>query len=201
MTALGVGRVAAIRVLTLADYADLHRILTQYGTLVGWRFRGRPPAPEVFPAVIAEGVDVQAVIVRKDRVSEPVGLVSSYGHNHRDGYTHLAVAVDERVMKTGWPLEGVALFIDYLFRVFPLRKLYVETTGWSVGAYERKLEQIFIEEGCLRDHEWHDGRWWNRRILALTGRRWENEVGPRYLGTRDAQWVGYRDGDRRGGTG
>jgi len=77
-----------------------------------------------------------------------------------------------------WPIEGAALFLTYLFRKFPLRKIYCEIPGHNYARLQGSLTRLFAVEGQLRDHEWHSGRYWDTYIVAITRTTWAQDIYP-----------------------
>ncbi len=139
------------------------------GNLVRWRFRGRTVSPEDFVRALWSGVLTQFVVVRRrDRMS--LGLVSAYNADLRNGFAYVSVLLDPRAQRRGWPLEGLALFIDLLFATEPIRKLYFETS--EPLSRERLLSGLVHEEGRLQDHErWPDG-YRDMKVLAVYRGDW-----------------------------
>lgn len=70
-------------------------------------------------------------------------------------------------------LEGFALFISCVFKLFAYRKLVAEIPGWNWGQFASGEGAFFRVEGELIDHDYLDGRWWTRRLIAITRVDWE----------------------------
>lgn len=129
----------------------LHQAMTRESTLGGWPLLGeRVPAREFGPYLWSLG-RVHFAVVRLD-TGEPIGLVQGIDDDMRSGSTGVGLFVDPRLWKAGWPLEGVLLFIDYLFCGLGFRKVSMilpdsvlaqvnpSTVGWTTREYS------------LRDH-------------------------------------------------
>jgi hypothetical protein len=54
---------------------------------------------------------------------------------------------------------------------------------------------VFREEGCLRDHEFYQGRYWDLHIAAVYRTDWERGAIARLLARRASG--GYEGGDDR----
>jgi hypothetical protein len=54
---------------------------------------------------------------------------------------------------------------------------------------------VFREEGCLRDHEFYQGRYWDLHIAAVYRTDWERGAIARLLARRASG--GYEGGDHR----
>ncbi len=74
----------------------------------------------------------------------------------------------------GWPLEGVTVFLSYLFDVLPLRKVYADVLEFNVRSIDRVLRDYASEEGRLRAHEFHMGRYWDLITFAVYRDLWES---------------------------
>lgn len=136
-----------------------------------WRFRGATPSPSEFEQALWEGVLAQ-YIIESSQDSRLLGLVVAYGADTRNGHARIAIALEPNSWSKGWPLEGLILFVDFIFRHWNVRKLYAEVAGFNLERVASGLGRIFREEGCLRDHEWHDGRYWDVHLLAVWRDDW-----------------------------
>jgi hypothetical protein len=93
--------------------------------------------------------------------------------NFQDGHAALAVQRFDVQRQSPLVVMGAALFIDYIFRCWPFRKLYMEVAEYNVGQFGRGIERIATEEGRLREHLWYDGRYWDEVIYALYRDSWQ----------------------------
>jgi RimJ/RimL family protein N-acetyltransferase len=123
-----------------------------------------------------------------ERNGQPIGLIFAYDQYLEHGITKIGEMLQEESMTGGAGAIAWALFIDYLFRTLPLRKIYMEVHGFnpSVSGMFRKVE--LAEEGILKaDHYW-DGSYWDLHIFAAYREAWP-KVRRRILGARwpDAQ--------------
>lgn len=166
-----VGTRVALRVISGADYEFIRRLEYHPNHIVTYRQRGVTVSPEQHALSLWQGVLVQFMICDR-RNGKPLGLVAAFNYDARNSHVHFAVVLVPEASRKGWPLEGVALFIDYLFQTFPLRKLYSEVLEFNVRQFGSALSVIFEEEGRLREHEYYDGRYWDRLILSISRKGW-----------------------------
>lgn len=68
--------------------------------------------------------------------------------------------------------EGAVLFIEYLFRIWPFRKLYAEIPEYNLDSL-RSMLTVWTQQGRLTEHDYLNGRYWDRYILSLTRSEWE----------------------------
>jgi RimJ/RimL family protein N-acetyltransferase len=188
-----VGRRTRLRPVTGQDLPFLYTLETHGDILPRWRFAGSPiPPPEVFAAKLWEGVLAQFVIERLSP-GNPIGHVCAYNPRLIHGTAHLAVVITPELQGRGWALEGAGLFVDFLFRNFPLRKLYAETVEYNYGAsFSRGLGRFFSEEGRLREHSYYDGRYWDTLILTIDRDTWISTARPFF--DRIARFKAEREG-------
>lgn len=116
------------------------------------------------------GVLSQFVVVRKGDHT-PNGLVTAYGADFRNGRCHVAVIVSPDA-EPGSAMEALSLHIDYLFAVFPFQKLVAEVNDFNWAQFSAGEGRMFEREGILRQHEFHDGRYWDVHLLAIFRDRW-----------------------------
>jgi RimJ/RimL family protein N-acetyltransferase len=118
-----------------------------------------------------EGTLAQFVVEQRS-TGEVVGLVTAFGASLRDQHAHLAFFFGERHQGQGWPLEALALFLDYVFTVFDLTKLYGQLSELNLPLLASGLDDLFVEEARLVEHDFYDGRHWDSLILAIYRDRW-----------------------------
>jgi RimJ/RimL family protein N-acetyltransferase len=141
-----------------------------------WRHRGTTPRPDEFPNYLWNGVNAQFMVCRRS-TDEPVGLVTSYNHNPRNGYTWLAALRFDPTVQSIAVTEGAGLFMNYLFQVFGYRKIYLEVVEFNLSQMEHGLHRFFVEEGRFVEHEFYDGRWWDVVHLAAWRDAWQAHGG------------------------
>lgn len=61
--------------------------------------------------------------------------------------------------------------MDYSFRTLGLRKVYIEALEFNLPQFSA-LSHIATEEGRLREHEFHQGRYWDFVTYAVTAELW-----------------------------
>jgi RimJ/RimL family protein N-acetyltransferase len=140
-----------------------------------WRFHGRVVGPDEFAATLWNDVLTQHVAVRATD-GAPVAWLAAYAPNLRDGHARLAVAA--------WPAfhgrvatwESVFLFVRYLFANWAFRKLYAEVRAFNLGQFASGAGRLFDVEGVLRAHAFHDGRYWDQYVLAVTREQFASEA-------------------------
>jgi RimJ/RimL family protein N-acetyltransferase len=162
-----------LRNIIAQDYEFLYVNETSGRRLTDYRFRGATPGPDRFSQSFWQGVLVALMVeLKSDR--RPLGTVSAYNAEFRDGHAKLAAVSALNAPHGGAFLQGVTLFIDYLFAQFPFRKLYGEVAEVNLPAFRSGLGRLFVEEGCLRGHAFHDGRYEDLIVGAIYRDAWVN---------------------------
>lgn len=169
------GKGVFLRPVTDADMSYLFFVGTSEENLVRWRLRGRTTSPQGFQQFLWSNTDVQMLICRQDS-SDPIGHVCSYQTDEISGTSKVAVVLEPQFQRQAWPLEGLYLFLEYLFSTFPFRKLYFEVPGYNIGEFEKFLERHAAEEGRLQDAVFGGGRYWDLVTLTLTRNEWDRFV-------------------------
>lgn len=153
--------------LYLAEVGDPQRLVT-------YRHRGIPPSAELYPQTLWSDVFVQFVVSPLDN-GGVAGLVTCYGWNQRNQTAKLAVVsapasvanADELTMR------GLLVFLDYLFAVQPIRKLYGEVLEWNRHRFESMVSKGATLEGVLVDHDLHGDSGVDLHIYGITRRSWD----------------------------
>lgn len=183
----------ALRPVHEHDLTFLYDLSTSGDTAWRWRQRGTTPSPQVFADQLFAGVLTQFIIVdRKDE--RRLGLVVAYRAEHRNGHAYLGIVVRPDCERRGLAFEALALFIDYLFRLWNFRKLYAEGPEFAFAQFGSAFSRYLEEEGRLQEHYYHDGRYWSYITAALYRERWNRERG-RLLRGILKKWGLEGDGD------
>lgn len=130
-----------------------------------WRFAGSVPAREAFDRVLWNNVLAQFIVLSTGS-GAPLGLVQAYNAELSQGYTYAAQVMSREATGTGVGAEAFYLFAGYLFRVLPLRKLYLDVPEYNLPLVSSRTIPL-RPEGRLREHSHYDGRLWDRVILAF----------------------------------
>jgi RimJ/RimL family protein N-acetyltransferase len=185
------GRRVILRPVYPEDYGFLYSLAVSPEIGFRWRYRGAVPAYDVFLRELWAGILVQFMVCDV-ATGEPVGFVVAHSADLKSGFAHVAVLMSPPAMGRGWGVEAGALFITYLFATWSFRKLYAESLAFTWGAVASGVERVFREEGCLRDHEFYQGRYWDLHIAAVYRTDWERGAIARLLarrGSRDSEGV------------
>ncbi len=168
------GEFAHLRPLNQKDYGYLYQLSLSAKNNARWRYRGATPSPERFVADLWSGVLAQ-FIIEAPETRKPAGLLVAYNADLANGYIYLGVLIDNEHHRKVWPLEGIGMFVDYLFQNWTFRKIYAETTEFSAAHFASGAKIVFEEEGRFKDHQFFNGRYWDYIHYALTRQRWEDK--------------------------
>ena len=131
-----------------------------------WRYRGAIPPFPAFEQSLYAGVMCQFVVCPNDRPDAVAGLVVAYNASPQDG--HCYVSALSHAQTSPGVIEAVLLFLRYLFRHWPLRKIYMEALEFNLPQYRSAIEMGFLqEEGHLRSHHFFDDRYWDMFLYSI----------------------------------
>jgi RimJ/RimL family protein N-acetyltransferase len=161
----------ALRPLEPSDMAPLYSASIDPRTSFRWRFRGATPSFQVFNEALYQNVLAQFAVT--DRAAgELHGLVSAYDANHDAGWVYIAFQRSSHSDRGGEMIQGMFLLIDYLFRTWPFRKIYAELPEYNYDEILVNMSDLFVLEGRLVGHFYHDERYWDQCITAVDRERW-----------------------------
>jgi len=161
-----------------ADLPFLYGLMTAPEAGARVRFAGATPSPAQVASSLWEDVLAQFIIATA--AGQAIGLFVISSPNFRDGYAYFSVLGMPGATGRGTVAEGGMLGVHYAFSTWPFRKLYMEASETSYGAFGSGLGRLFAEEGRLRNHAYFDGRYQDLRILAVYRETWAR-LAPRYL--------------------
>lgn len=167
-----VGRNIYLRPLGPEDYSTVRALELSADLGVRWRARGAVTSPEQWSQTVWQSTLAQFVVASK-RERKPLGLVLAYRPNFQDGHAWVAAEKFEDGRRSPLLIFGFALFLDYVFRCWNFRKVYLEVAEFNTGQFDSAIGRVFTEEGRMREHFWYDGRRWDQYILALYREQWD----------------------------
>lgn len=169
-----VGGLARLRVPEPDDFPYLYYgLFCAPDNLFRSRLHGDTPSLEEFVHRIGEHAVAQFVLAHVSN-GQPFGHAAVYGLNLRDGVCFFEVTTAPEGMKAPESHEGTSLFLDYVFRMWPVRKIYAHLSDFNLPLVEGFAgDSIFETEGILRDHEYYAGQYWDIHVVAVGRERWE----------------------------
>lgn len=166
----------AVRLRALAphDLDWLRAAETDEHLAFRWRLRGAHPAPGDYADQLWNGV-LALFVVEPVVPGMPLGIVSAYQADHRNGHCRVAAArlLPDESMDSSF-LGGVSLFFDHLFHGWPFRKLYLETPEYNLPQFASAVDRgILRVEARLEEFQYLAGRHWDMLFLSVTRDSWE----------------------------
>jgi RimJ/RimL family protein N-acetyltransferase len=161
------GRWTALRPVVPEDWRFLYDLSNQPSIGVTWRYSGAHVSPEEFQASMWSDVLAQFIITAVDN-PDPLGVAAVRSPDFRNHHAHFAGALAPHCMGSGWPLEGMLLFLDYVFATWPFRRLYFESIDYIADRYGSFAERYMQLEGRLEEHMFRGGSYRDLLIYSLT---------------------------------
>jgi len=97
-----------------------------------------------------------------------IGFAYCYSANEFNKNTCVCIFIDQPFIAHAHALQASYLYINYLFLVSKYRKIYAEVYSYNSRCV-RLLKHIgFIEEGCLKEHQAWEGKYWDQYIFSMT---------------------------------
>jgi len=153
------------------DRRFLYELMTSPESGGRVRFGGATPSPEKVAATLWDSVLAQFIVERRGS-GKPAGLVAVTSPDFRNGFAYVSALGLPEVQGTGLIAEAAFLAFNYAFTTWPLRKIYMEASADSFRAFAAGLDELFREEGRLRDHVYWNGRYADMVILAVYRETW-----------------------------
>jgi len=164
------GRYTYLRPILADDYELIRGVEMSAGNAITYRQRGASLSPEQFNQSLWAGVVAQFMIV-EIASNAPVGVVACYRPDYRNASAYFAGVVFPGY-SSGRPLEGIALFLDYVFKAYPFRKIYGESLEPNFAQFSSMVGTVAHVEGRLRSHEYYDGAYVDQVIIAIYRDEW-----------------------------
>ena len=173
------GRRVRLQMVGQEHYGFLHRLNVQPEEGFRWRHQGRTPSPEEAVRSLWNGTLAQFIIETSDGL-KPLGLVNAHNADHRNATASFALVSTPEARGSTKMLDGLFIFMNYLFTNWPFRKLYAEVLEYNMVQFRGSGSGLYVVEGCLRKHSYYANRYWDKYIICIYRDVWES-VGTRYL--------------------
>ena len=149
-----------------------------------WRWdapwEGRPTPDELkrIPSRIAvlvrEAASPPRRMIIETRTASPVGSVSRYWVDERTNWMEVGIGIYEaRQWNKGYGSEALALWIDHLFQVMPLRRVGLRTWSGNYRMIRLARRLGFRQEATFRDAYATAQRVYDRIAFGLLRREWQ----------------------------
>jgi len=160
-----------LRAVVPEDYPYLYLVETSGAMAARWGLRGATPGYQEWIQQRSAGVLAQFMILKVEDDSR-IGLVTAFSADFQDGHAHLAALSFDPDGNSVMMMLGIGLFVDYVFKCWSFRKLYLDTAEYNYPQFASGAGKFFKVEGRLREHHYLDGEWWDHLILAIFRDDW-----------------------------
>lgn len=161
-----------MRPLMPGDHEHLYFAALEPSNSFRWRFRGQTPGFREFSETLHHGTLAQFAFAATVGDSL-VAYCSAYQYDANA--QHCAFAVQRLDFDSRYDtavIEAVALFLNYLFATFQLRKVFADIPEYNFRAFGL-VEGVFETEGEKRDYYWHAGRFWSEITISTSTEAWQ----------------------------
>jgi hypothetical protein len=164
----------ALRPISTHDYANLRVAELSESLGPRWRYSGNTPTMEQWVSTLGQGILAQFLIVSQGD-GRALGIVCAYNADLANGFAYVALADFATASHTSLTMLGGAIFVDYVFKIWNLRKLYIDTIEFNLEQFSSGIGRLFTIEGRLKEHRYYDGQYWDQYILSIARDSWVAE--------------------------
>jgi RimJ/RimL family protein N-acetyltransferase len=161
-----VSRRVRIEPVSSQHHEFLHALASNPLNGFRWHHGGNVPPFDVFVAGLWQGVLAQYVVVSIND-QRLVGHCLLYNPEINHGHVSFGVIVTPDVEGSGVGVEAAFLVLRTAFKLWNLRKIYLDVPEFNSDSIAGGVGRYFHEEARLRGHLYYDGRWWDRVTLAM----------------------------------
>lgn len=106
------------------------------------------------------------MVILSKTTHSPQGIIYSYNYSS-DGYVYITTLIDinHRFSYVGG--DAGIIFHDFLFKHFPLRKIYCDVYVYNTQCINFLLHSGYVEEGRLKEHRFYGGKYYDLLTLAF----------------------------------
>jgi len=109
--------------------------------------------------------DFYMLISGKD--GHAIGYAHNYDFSLQNGHCKIVVYLIKKYRNTGIGGIGAVQFIDRLFQIYPLRKVYTAVYDYNSCSLINNQKAGFMEEGVLQKYRYYNGEYHGLHILSI----------------------------------
>ena len=135
-----------------------------------WQDNNNLPSPFLYTNEFARKIEnaYHTFFLSKSLTSQKnIGCVYSYNYNRIDGFIHITVFMDEQLRNGFLGAEAGVLFCEYLFKYFPLRKIYCVAFAYNKESTSILEQAGFSREGVFKEHKYFNGKYHDMYTYAI----------------------------------
>lgn len=157
-----------LRPISKADFNFIYDCQTDLRNLhLWWEERdllGYEAFVEDFQKRLRKNIHTFCII---EHEGEEIGFIYNYNTDFVDKYTYLCIYLKPEATAKGLGKSAAYDFLKFLYTQYGFRKIYAEIKEYNEPSLKIVQRNGFVEEGCLKNHSWFDGQYWNLYIFSL----------------------------------
>ncbi len=102
-----------------------------------------------------------------------IGRCGLYDLNEMARTCDLGIGIAREYWGQGYGRDAVGVLLDYAFRIRNLQRVALDVLADNERAIRSYVACGFVEEGRLRRHEWHEGRYKDSVQMGILREEWE----------------------------
>lgn len=106
-------------------------------------------------------------IFQHRRTALPVGFAYCYNNSDINNTASVCICLDSPFIGSPICLEAAYLYFNLLFDKIKYRKIYAEVFEYNDRCLQLIRKLGFQQEGCLSEHQYRQGKYWNQYILSF----------------------------------
>lgn len=103
-----------------------------------------------------------------DSQGKTIGFTFSYDFFEYDAHCKYSLCLYEEYKNRGLGAIAAIKMIDYLFRKYPLRRIFVSVFDYNTNSIENNLKGGFEEVALLPDYRFYGGEYFSLHILTIS---------------------------------
>jgi RimJ/RimL family protein N-acetyltransferase len=142
---------------------------------IPWQWSTLEETPDAFRQSLGDNV-LSSFMIEDRRDGRPVGYVSAYSPNFHHRFCFLTALLHPDFQLRVWPLEGVMLFVNYLFVKNNMRHIYLQTATPYFEQFRSGVGKSFELEAHFRNRLILNGEPADLYVLTVSRERWEQQA-------------------------
>ena len=107
-----------------------------------------------------------------------IGFLYASDMRIKDGHCKMGVYIVPSKRDIGVGAQATIVFLNYLFKFNPLRKVYTEVYDYNTASIQNHIDAGFQEEGLLKGYRYFDGKYHDLHIFSIDRQYFETTLAP-----------------------
>lgn len=117
------------------------------------------------------------LLIKDSTKSNAIGFIYSYNYSVADGLIFITINILPEYQNKLYGAEAGVKFVNYLFKYFPIRKIYFDVFEYNDKSNDLLTSMGFKLEGEFKEHKFYNGNYYSLYRYAVFRKEFYKTIG------------------------